>query len=88
MDGHMMSGYSEYEPMDQDETGKEGKKTLGKEAGRERGLRWRPQMLLLLAVRCQHEIETILKTLGQDSNLQPQQSETATEEKQFTTADM
>ena len=39
MDGHMMSGYSEYEPMDQDETGKEGKKTLGKEAGRERGLR-------------------------------------------------
>lgn len=48
----------------------------GNEAGRERGLRWRPQMLLLLAVRCQHEIETVLKTLGQDSNLQPQQSET------------
>lgn len=44
--------------------------------GRERGLRWRPQMLSLLAARCQHEIETILKTLGQDSNLQPQQSET------------
>lgn len=29
MDGHMMSGYSEYEPVDQDETGKEEKKTLG-----------------------------------------------------------
>lgn len=40
MDGHMMSGYSEHEPMDQDETLKEEKKLWERqEAGRGRGLR-------------------------------------------------
>lgn len=45
-------------------------------------------MLSLLTVRCQREIEIVLKTLGQDSNLQPQQSDRACREKQFTTADI
>lgn len=62
-------------PLDKDETEKQ-ETTMGKVGWRprERGLKWRPQMLSLLSARWQHEIGTILKMLGQDSNLHPQQS--------------
>lgn len=62
-------------PLDKDETEKQ-ETTMGKVGWRprERGLKWRPWMLSLLGARWQHEIGTILKMLGQDSNLHPQQS--------------